>query len=156
MPVNTIDIPPRGTRGARMPRLPGGLMRFINDSMFRFYRDRSFRNGRVLMLTTTGAHSGQPRRNPVMYFDEASDTWLITASAGGAATHPAWFFNLAKHPDQVWAEIGHRKIKVTPETLTGDERARAWQRITTQSPGFRQYETTTDREIPVIRLRATT
>jgi deazaflavin-dependent oxidoreductase (nitroreductase family) len=128
-------------------------MRFMNNTMFRLYRDRSFRNGHVLLLTTTGARSGQPRQSTVMYFDEGPQTWLITATAGGTATHPAWLYNLARHPDQVWVEMGHRKLKVAPEILQGDERASAWQRITTQSPGFKDYEKTTDREIPVIRLR---
>jgi hypothetical protein len=52
----------------------------------------------------------------------------------------------------VWVELGDRSLKVTPETLTGDERARAWRRITAQAPGFAAYETSTDRQIPVIRL----
>jgi hypothetical protein len=52
----------------------------------------------------------------------------------------------------VWVELGDRSLKVAPETLTGDERARAWRRITAQAPGFAAYETSTDRQIPVIRL----
>lgn len=128
-------------------------MRLFNGTMFRLYRDRRFRGAHVLSLETVGARSGQPRRNTLAYFGESDTSWLVVASGGGTANHPAWFFNLARHPDQVWAEIGRRKIKVTPESLKGEERARAWLRIITESPGFKTYETSTDREIPVIRLK---
>ena len=150
----SVEVPPRGTRGVRVPRLPGPVMRLLNDVMFRLYRNRRFRGAHLLSLTTIGARSGQPRRTTVAYFPDGDDAWLVVASAGGTATHPAWLFNLARHPDQVWVELGHRKLKVRAETLKGDERARAWRRITAQAPGFASYETSTDREIPVIRLTA--
>src|SRR5215216_6390766 len=151
----SIHIPPPGTRGVRFPRLPRQVMQFMNDLVFRIYRNRQFRGAPGLVsLTTLGARSGEPRRSTVSYFDEGDTSWLVVASAGGTAKHPAWFFNLAKHPDEVWIEIGKRKIKVSPQTLQGDDRAKAWQRITTQAPGFKSYETSTDREIPVVRLTA--
>ena len=151
----SVEIPPRGTRGVRVPRLPGPVLRLLNGLMFRLYRDRRFRGAHLLSLTTLGARSGQPRRATVACFAEGDDAWLIVASAGGTATHPAWFFNLAKRPDQAWVEVGRRTLKVKAETLKGDERARAWRRITAEAPGFAAYETSTDREIPVIRLTAT-
>jgi deazaflavin-dependent oxidoreductase (nitroreductase family) len=155
MTVASVEIPPRGTRGVRFPRLPGPLMQFMNGVAFRIFRHRRFRGAPgVVSLTTTGARSGEPRRATVAYFDEDDRNWLIVASGGGTATHPAWLFNLAKHPDQVWIEIGRRKLKVTPRTLKGEERAQAWQRITSEAPGFKAYESSTDREIPVIRLTA--
>jgi deazaflavin-dependent oxidoreductase (nitroreductase family) len=152
LPGVSVQVPPKGTRGGKFPRLPGPLMQFMNDTIFRFYRNRPFNGGTLLSLTTVGARSGQQRRSTVMYFPEGDNAWLIVGSAGGAAAHPAWVYNLAKHPDQVWIEIGSRKLKVTPQSLTGDARAKAWQRITTESPGFAGYETKTDRELPVIRL----
>jgi deazaflavin-dependent oxidoreductase (nitroreductase family) len=108
----------------------------------------------LLYLSTVGAKSGQRRTAVVMPFPEGDDGWLIVASKGGAASHPAWFYNLAAHPDQVEVEFEGRKTAVTPQTLTGDERAAAWQRITTERPSFASYETKTDRQIPVIRLTA--
>jgi deazaflavin-dependent oxidoreductase (nitroreductase family) len=130
-------------------------MQLMNDTVFRLFRNRRFAGNRILSLTTVGARSGQTRRNNVAYFDDGDDAWLVVGSAGGAATHPAWVFNLARHPDQVWIEIGQRKVRVTPRSLTGQERADAWRRIIAESPGFASYETRTDREIPVIRLTAT-
>ena len=156
MSVNTtVEIPRHGTRGVSFPRMPGVLMRFMNRMTFRIFRNRGFRGAPgVLSLTTTGARSGQPRNSTLAYFDDGSKSWLIVASGGGTASNPAWLHNLAKHPDQAWAEIGSQKVRVTPETLQGDERAQAWKRITTQAPAFKSYETSTDREIAVIRLRA--
>ncbi len=151
----TVDIPPRGTRGVRIPKMPGPLMRFANDMAFRLLKARPFRGAPgVLSLQTIGAKSGQPRRNTLAYFHDTDTSWLIVASGGGTATHPAWLYNLAKHPDQVSIEIRGKRLKVTPETLKPAERQAAWQRIISQAPAFKSYETTTDREIPVIRLKA--
>jgi deazaflavin-dependent oxidoreductase (nitroreductase family) len=108
----------------------------------------------LLYLTTVGAKSGERRTAVVMPFPEGDDAWLVVASKGGAASHPAWFYNLAAHPDQVEIEFEGRKTAVTPQTLSGEERATAWQRIITERPGFAEYETKTDRQIPVIRLTA--
>jgi deazaflavin-dependent oxidoreductase (nitroreductase family) len=87
-----------------------------------------------------------------MPFPEGDEAWLIVASANGAASHPAWLYNLAAHPDQVEIEVDGRKIAVTPQTLTGEDRATAWERITRERPNFAAYEQKTDRAIPVVRL----
>ena len=120
--------------------------------MFRLYRNRRFQNAKLLQLTTIGAKSGQERTSTAVYFEDGPEAMLIVASAGGSVTHPAWFFNLAKNPDKVWAQVGSRRLKVRPETLSGDVRAQAWERIKTQSPVFATYEVKTDRELPIIRL----
>jgi deazaflavin-dependent oxidoreductase (nitroreductase family) len=129
-------------------------MRVMSDTIFRIFRNRRFRGFHVLMLTTVGARSGQPRRAVLGYFSDPADpeARIIVASAAGAAQHPAWYFNLAKHPDQVWIEVGETKLRVTPEQLTGDERAGAWQRVVAEAPSYDDYTRQTDREIPLIRL----
>jgi deazaflavin-dependent oxidoreductase (nitroreductase family) len=152
--VSPVVIPPPGTRGVRVPRLPMWLVRFFDDTSFRYFRNRPFRGGRVLSLHTIGARSGEPRRSTVAFFPDGNNTWLIVASGGGTATHPAWFFNLARHPDNVEIEIERRIYKVRAETLAPRERTEAWQRITRQMPFFKDYESKTDREIPVVRLTA--
>jgi deazaflavin-dependent oxidoreductase (nitroreductase family) len=108
----------------------------------------------LLYLTTVGAKSGQRRTSVVMPFPDGDDAWLIVASRGGTADHPAWFYNLAKHPDQVEIEFEGRRTAVTPRRLEGEERAAAWERITRERPNFGEYEHKTDREIPVVRLTA--
>jgi deazaflavin-dependent oxidoreductase (nitroreductase family) len=129
-------------------------MRFFTELMYRIFRNRSFMGNPVLRLTTVGARSGQERHTVLTYFPDGAKAWLIVGSAGGAIAHPAWLFNMARHPDQVWIELGSRKLKVRPHTLEGDDRARSWKRIVDQSPAYGTYTTKTDREIPVIRLAA--
>jgi deazaflavin-dependent oxidoreductase (nitroreductase family) len=138
-----------------MPRGMGGIFRFANGVMFRIFKNRRFQNADVMQLTTVGARTGQRRQTTVVYFPDRENSLLIVGSAGGAVHHPAWFFNIARHPDQVWVRVGDRRFRVTPETLSGDERAAVWQRIKTQSPVFAGYETKTDRELPIIRLTPT-
>jgi deazaflavin-dependent oxidoreductase (nitroreductase family) len=108
----------------------------------------------LMYLTTIGAKTGQQRTVPVMAFPDGDDAWLVVASSGGTATHPAWFYNLAKHPDRVELEYEGRKTPAVPETLAGEARAAAWARITADQKRFADYETKTDREIPVVRLSA--
>ena len=151
----SVEIPPAGTKGARNP--PSGVVgRALMSVARRFHRlTGSKMSGRPLLyLTTVGARSGQQRTAVVMPFPEGDDAWLIVASRGGTADHPAWFYNLAKHPDQVEIEFEGRKTAVTPRRLEGEERAAAWARITSERPNFREYEHKTDREIPVVRLTA--
>ena len=147
----TIKTPPGGTYGARMPR--GRLLRFGSRMMSAMYRRFGGRGSAdLLLLTTVGARSGEQRTTAVRRFEDGDGRWLIVGSAGGRATHPAWLHNLAAHPDKVWVEIGHDKWKVRPELIDGAARDQDWQRIVAEAPQFGKYETTTDREIPVVRL----
>jgi deazaflavin-dependent oxidoreductase (nitroreductase family) len=148
-----IEIPPAGTTGARKP--PGGpLGRVLRRVVMQLHRltGNKVAGQKLLYLTTVGAKSGQRRTNPVMQFDDGPDAWLVVASRGGTADHPAWFYNLAKHPDAVEIEVDGRKLAVTPRRLTGEERSVAWERIKRERKNFAGYERKTDREIPVIRL----
>jgi deazaflavin-dependent oxidoreductase (nitroreductase family) len=106
----------------------------------------------LLYLTTVGAQSGQKRQSTVARFADGENAWLVVASAGGAVSNPAWYHNIAAHPDQVWVEFGGQQVHVSAQQLEGEERAQAWQRITTAIPRYSGYETKTDRVIPVIRL----
>jgi deazaflavin-dependent oxidoreductase (nitroreductase family) len=143
-----------GTRGARQPKA-GPLMTWFNNWNAKKIRRKG---GKImgfdaLVLTTIGARSGAERTSPVGWFPTGDDdSWLIVASAAGAPKNPAWYYNLAAHPDKVTIEMGGRRIPVTAEQLHGAEREEAWQRITKTAPRFAQYETKTDRELPVIRL----
>ena len=138
-----------------MPRLPGPLMSGMNALVFRLFRRRALFGMRLLQLTTVGAKSGQKRVTTLAWVPDGDNAWLITGSAGGAATHPAWCFNLAKNPDNVWIQIGDRKIKVRPESLRGAEREDAYRRFERTTKSYSGYPQKTDREIPVFRLTAT-
>jgi deazaflavin-dependent oxidoreductase (nitroreductase family) len=142
---------PTGTRGARQP---GRLYRWMNRLILgRARRTRSTIMGmNLLVLTTIGRKSRQARQTPLAWFPGPDGSWLVVASAGGAAANPAWYLNLAAHPDQVTVEQGGRKVAVTAQELHGAERAEAWERIMAEAANFRRYEVATDREMPVIRL----
>jgi deazaflavin-dependent oxidoreductase (nitroreductase family) len=115
--------------------------------------DRPWPGIQCLVLSTIGSKTGTERETPVGWFPGNDGSYLIVASAAGAARNPAWYYNLAAHPDRVKIETGDgRKILVTAQELHGAERQEAWQQITTAVPRFAGYQDKTDREMPVIRL----
>jgi deazaflavin-dependent oxidoreductase (nitroreductase family) len=144
---------PNGTRGARQPRA-GRMMRWFNQRAMNRIRRKGgkFMGMDALVLTTIGRKSGTERSNPVGWFPGKDGCWLIVASAAGAPKNPAWYYNIAAHPDKVQIELADRKVAVTAEQLQGTERDEAWRQITTAAPRFAQYQEKTDRELPVIRL----
>jgi len=145
----TVEVTPKGTRGVDMPKAPRPLREVMGKMMVFFARRMG---SRFVVLTTIGARTGLPHTTALGRFTDGDKAFLVVASNAGSAHHPAWFFNMAKHPDQVWAEVGGRKFKVRPQTLQGAEREAAMQRVIQASPGYARYQVTTDREIPVIRL----
>jgi deazaflavin-dependent oxidoreductase (nitroreductase family) len=149
----SFEKTPAGTHGARAPR-PNAVTRSIMRLMTSWHRRSGdkFQGMHLLYLTPMGARTGQKRQSAVARFPDGDDSWLVVASAAGAAHHPAWYHNIAAHPDQVWIEFGGHQQRVTATQLEGDARAQAWQRITQIQPRFASYEKKTDRDIPVIRL----
>jgi deazaflavin-dependent oxidoreductase (nitroreductase family) len=106
---------------------------------------------RILLLTTTGAKTGQPRTAPVVYHLDG-DRYVIAASKGGAPTHPGWYHNLVKHPEAV-VEVKTEKFKARATPIPrGPERDRLYAAHAEIMPGFRDYETKTKRIIPVVVL----
>ena len=136
-----------GTRGARQPK--GRLLLLVNRMVAGRIRRK---DGRQLVLTTTGAKTGVEREAPLAWFPGPDGSWLIVAAAAGAARNPGWYYNLAAHPDRARVELGGRSVAVVAEQLAGAERDEAWRQITTAAPRFSQYQTKTDRELPIIRL----
>ncbi len=109
-----------------------------------------FEGAPLLLLTTTGAKSGQPRVNPMMYLAEG-DRLYVFASKAGAPTNPDWYHNLVAHPD-VTAEIGTETVALTASVVAGSERDRIYAEQASRYPGFAEYEANTDRVIPVVAL----
>ena len=149
---------PGGTRGSRGAGASNPLSRFMMRMMTSWHRRSGdkFMGMDLLYLTTVGAKSGQKRQSTVSRFADGDDAWLVVASAGGSATNPGWYHNIAAHPDQVWIEFGGQQIPVTVAQLQGDARAAAWQRITAAQPRYAGYEQKTDRAIPILRLTRAT
>lgn len=150
----SMNVTPSGSRGQPTP--PGPLKQVLFWFMRTTHRlgARQMDGMPVVTVTTRGARSGELRTSPVMSFPDGESAWLVVASFGGSARHPAWFINMARHPNEVWIEIDGRRVKVTPSTLDGEARERAWERITARSRRFAGYQQKTDREIPVVRLAA--
>lgn len=105
---------------------------------------------RLVLLTTTGARSGEPRTTPMM-FHRDGDRVLVIASNVGAPKHPDWYRNLVANP-RVLVEIGDEKYQASASTATGAERERLWRVLTENYPFFAEHQTKTSREIPVVVL----
>jgi deazaflavin-dependent oxidoreductase (nitroreductase family) len=104
----------------------------------------------ILLLTTTGRSSGEARTTPLIFRDDG-DAWVIVASKGGAPDHPGWYKNLeadAEAKIQVKSDL----IGVQARTAHGEERARLWQKMAEVWPPYDEYQTKTEREIPVVVL----
>ena len=119
---------------------PGGL----------FASGSSFAKRPLLLLTTTGARSGQPRTSPMMYVRNG-ERLLVIASNAGAPKHPDWYRNLVAHPD-VTVEIGNETYKATAIVTEGAERERLWNTIVAQYPFFTEHQAKTARQIPIVAL----
>lgn len=109
-----------------------------------------FANASMLLLTTTGAKSGQPRTNPLVYTTDG-DRMIIMASKGGAPTNPAWYHNLVANPI-VTVERGTEQFQARATVSEGSERQRLFDQMAGQMPGFAEYQTKTTRQIPVVIL----
>lgn len=104
----------------------------------------------LILMTTTGAKTGQPRIIPLMYVPDG-DRILAVASKGGSPKHPEWYNNLLAHPE-VTVEVGNEKFNAVARVLTGEERERAFARAAEVFSPYAEYQKKTPREIPVIAL----
>jgi deazaflavin-dependent oxidoreductase (nitroreductase family) len=110
----------------------------------------AFAGGPMLLLTTTGARTGQKRVNPMMYLAEG-DRLYVFASKGGAPANPDWYHNLVAHP-QVTVELGDETFEATATPVTGTERDRIYAEQSRRYPMFAEYQQKTKRTIPVVEL----
>ena len=83
--------------------------------------------GQTLVLTTVGRRSGAERSVRLCYFPADEGGWLVVAAAGGTASNPAWYHNVAARPDDLWVEVEGRRFAVTAEQLHGEQRETAAQ-----------------------------
>jgi deazaflavin-dependent oxidoreductase (nitroreductase family) len=110
----------------------------------------SFEGAPVLLLTSTGAKSGQRRTAPLMYMPDG-ERMVIFASKGGAPTNPAWYHNLRANPSAT-VEVGTDTVDVDAAVTSGEERERLFKRQAELYPQFAEYAEKTTREIPVVAL----
>jgi deazaflavin-dependent oxidoreductase (nitroreductase family) len=109
-----------------------------------------FEGAPVLLLTATGAKSGERRTTPVVYLQDG-DRMVIFASKGGAPNNPGWYHNLRANPSAT-VEVGSEKVDVDTVVTEGEERERLFRRQAEIFPQFADYEQKTTRRIPVVAL----
>ena len=111
-----------------------------------------FEGAPMMLVHHLGAKSGTERVAPLIHFPQDDGTTLVVASKGGAPTNPDWYHNLVAHP-KVQVELGTQTVTMEATELSREERDQVWPSITTSRPQFADYQRTTDRVIPVLRLR---
>ncbi|WWM28386.1 nitroreductase family deazaflavin-dependent oxidoreductase [Streptomyces sp. B21-104] len=104
----------------------------------------------VILLTTRGAKSGKLRKTPLMRV-EHDGQYAVVASLGGAPKHPVWYYNVLADPE-VELRDGTVRQDMTAREITGEEKALWWGRAVEAFPDYAEYQTKTDREIPVFVL----
>jgi deazaflavin-dependent oxidoreductase (nitroreductase family) len=133
----------------------GRLMMRTHVGLYRLTKGRfggTIQGLKLVLLTTTGKKSGQLRTVPLGSFEDDGDRFIVASNAG-AATNPAWFNNLVANPD-VTVQLGERVYRARAMVTSGEERARLWQQIVAQAPGYGRYTKKTSRELPIVRLKA--
>jgi deazaflavin-dependent oxidoreductase (nitroreductase family) len=110
-----------------------------------------FEGANMLLLHTTGAKSGQPRTNPLVYAKDG-DRFVVVASKGGADANPDWYYNLRANPTTT-VEVGTEQFPVRATIVTEEpERSRLYAKMVAHRSGFAEYEQKTTRKIPAIVL----
>jgi deazaflavin-dependent oxidoreductase (nitroreductase family) len=125
----------------------------LNVPVYRLTRGRLFNKvGRapVLLLTSIGRRSGQPRTAPVLYLRDGERVVVIGSNAGNVRA-PAWSLNLQANPDAE-IQIGGERRLVRARVAEGEERAELWQKMNAEYEGFDDYATRTSRDIAVFVL----
>jgi deazaflavin-dependent oxidoreductase (nitroreductase family) len=104
----------------------------------------------IILLTTIGAKSGKIRKTPLMRVEHGGE-YAIVASLGGAPKNPVWYYNIKAHP-QVELQDGADTKDYEAREVFGDEKAAWWERAVKAWPDYAEYQTKTDRPIPVFVL----
>jgi deazaflavin-dependent oxidoreductase (nitroreductase family) len=131
-----------------------------NDTIIKEFRENdgavggNFAGSHLLLLSTTGAKTGEQRIAPVMYFTDGDSVYVI-ASKAGTPENPAWYHNLVAHPEVSVEQSTSDGIKAYPATASvvpREKRDELWAKFTAKAPGFAGYQAKTDRIIPVVEL----
>ncbi|HKT37874.1 MAG TPA: nitroreductase family deazaflavin-dependent oxidoreductase [Ktedonobacterales bacterium] len=137
-----------------MPQTPEELKAFNRQLIADFRaRDPKLKGRRILLLTTTGARSGQPHTTPMTYVIDG-DRVLVIASNAGAVRHPDWYRNLVANPT-VTVELPDETFQARAVVAEGEEYDRLWALIVAQMPFFTDHQAKISRKIPVVILDRT-
>ncbi len=135
---------------------PMWLIPWISRAHVAFYKLTSGKVGSDLagkpglLLRTTGRRSGKPHTVCLPYLPDENSK-VVVASFAGADHHPAWFHNLKANPDVIVRDkrdVYWAKAKV----VEGEDRPQLWDKVVNDSPWYGEYQTKTERQIPLVRL----
>jgi deazaflavin-dependent oxidoreductase (nitroreductase family) len=131
-----------------------------NDKIIKEFRENNgvvggpFEGKKLLLLTTVGAKSGLTRVSPMMYFPDG-DTRIVVASKGGAPTNPGWYHNLMRNSEvhvEAAVDGGIEEYDAVASTMPENKRAAKYAEIGAENPGFAEYQSKTERKIPLVVL----
>jgi len=125
------------------------LNRFVNVLVTRI-RPKTFRGGRLLVLTTTGRKTGKSRRTPLLFLEDG-ERWVVVASNGGADWEPGWWLNLRAGGTGT-LEVDGSTATVTGTEIQDPERASVWARLLDEVFDYDSYQRQVSRRIAVVSL----
>jgi len=102
----------------------------------------------VIVVTMRGNKTGNVRKIALMRVAHDGE-YALVASMGGAPKNPVWYYNLQANPDEVTIQDGSEPFEAYVREVSGDERATWWERAVAAYPPYAEYQTRTDRQIPV-------
>src|SRR4051794_22647107 len=102
----------------------------------------------IVVVTTRGNKTGKLRKTPLMRVEHDGE-YALVASQGGSPAHPVWYHNLKADPEAVMIQDGAEPFDAVVRETSGDERATWWERAVAAYPPYAEYQTRTDREIPL-------
>lgn len=111
---------------------------------------RRLANNDMLLLTTTGRHSGSHHTVPLLYLRDGN-RFVVIASYGGRPQHPQWYLNLRAEPEG-FIQTQRETVAVAATTMSPADRAVWWPRIVAAYSDYAAYQSKTEREIPVLWL----
>ena len=152
--IRSADMPAKKPRGLNSPQTER-IIKAMSQSTAWLYKKTGGRIGGkflqgapVALLTTIGRKTGQPRVSPLLFLRDGNRVVLV-ASKAGADTHPMWYLNLKANP-QVSVQIKDEVLDLTARDATEEERIRYWPRLVEMYSSFADYQSWTDRVIPVV------
>jgi deazaflavin-dependent oxidoreductase (nitroreductase family) len=128
----------------------------FGDEHVRVYRETAgergyhWRGTTILLLTTEGRRSGESRTTPLIHRTDG-DRWVVVASKGGAPENPGWYENLKANPEAT-IQVKGETVPVRATSAEGEERGRLWSLMTAVWPASDEYQTRTERKIPIVVL----
>jgi deazaflavin-dependent oxidoreductase (nitroreductase family) len=134
--------------------VPGTDLSLLNEEHVRVYRETNGERGYIwngapiLLFTTKGRKTGQPRTIAIIY-TQVGDKYVIIASKGGSPTHPLWYLNMLEDPN-VEVQIKGDTFKARARTAETPEREQLWAEAVKTWPNYDIYQSRTERRIPVV------